>query len=92
MTVILSCSSLLEYVNAAQKTMGTHWPVVVVDRSHHVEPAEMKQVIKETIDGILGGSIPADADSPAKTASGRWDDQFLVAEPGHVIRHSDFFD
>ena len=47
MTVILCCSSLLEYVNAAQKAMGTHWPVVVVDRSHHVEPAEMKQVIKE---------------------------------------------
>ncbi len=73
MTVILSCSSLSEYVNAAQKTMGTHWPVVVVDRSHHVEPAEMKQVIKETIDGILGGSIPVDADSPAKTASGKPD-------------------
>ena len=29
--------------------MGTSWPVVVVDRSHHVEPAEMKQVVSEAI-------------------------------------------
>ena len=65
MTVILSCSSLLEYVNAAQKAMGTHWPVVVVDRSHHAEPAEMKQVVKETIEGILSGRIPVDPDSSA---------------------------
>ena len=79
MTVILCCSSLLEYVNAAQKAMGTHWPVVVVDRSHHVEPAEMKQVIKETIDGILSGRIPvgtdapAEADGTAEAASGKPD-------------------
>lgn len=26
-----------------------------------------------------------------KLVSGRWDEQFLVAEPGHVIRHGDFF-
>lgn len=73
MTVILSCSSLIEYVNAAQKTMGTHWPVVVVDRSHHAEPAEMKQVVKETIEKILSGCIPADPDSPQETPSGRPD-------------------
>ncbi|MBQ2312035.1 MAG: DUF1638 domain-containing protein, partial [Firmicutes bacterium] len=56
---------MLEYVNAAQKAMGTHWPVVVVDRSHHAEPAEMKQVVKETIEGILSGRIPVDPDSSA---------------------------
>ncbi|MBR3302074.1 MAG: DUF1638 domain-containing protein, partial [Firmicutes bacterium] len=56
---------MLEYVNAAQKAMGTHWPVVVVDRSHHAEPAEMKQVVKETIEGILSGRIPLDPDSSA---------------------------
>lgn len=26
-----------------------------------------------------------------KLVSGQWDEQFLVAEPGHLIRHSDFF-
>lgn len=26
-----------------------------------------------------------------KLVSGRWDGQFLVAEPGHLIRHGDFF-
>ena len=65
MTVILSCSSLIEYINAAQQAMGTDWPVVVVDRSHHAEPAEMKQVVKETIEGILSGRIPLEPDSSA---------------------------
>lgn len=27
-----------------------------------------------------------------KLVSGRWDDQFLVAQPGHLIRHGDFFE
>ena len=26
-----------------------------------------------------------------KLVSGRWDDQFLIAEPRHLIRHADFF-
>ena len=26
-----------------------------------------------------------------KLVSGNWDEQFLVAEPGHLIRHADFF-
>ena len=65
MTLILSCSSLIEYVNAAQKAMETDLPVVVVDRSHHAEPAEMKQVVKETIEGVLSGCIPVGPDSSA---------------------------
>ena len=27
-----------------------------------------------------------------KLVSGRWDDQFLVAEPGTLIRHGNFFE
>jgi len=27
-----------------------------------------------------------------KLLTGRWDKQFLVAEPGHRIRHADFFE
>ena len=45
MNMILTCSSLKDHIDAAQQAMGTSWPVTVVDRSHHVEPAEMKQVI-----------------------------------------------
>jgi hypothetical protein len=26
-----------------------------------------------------------------KLVSGRWDEQFIVAEPGHKIKHGDFF-
>jgi len=26
-----------------------------------------------------------------KLVSGRWDEQFLIAEPGHIIKHGDFF-
>lgn len=52
-TYILSCSSLKEYVEAAQDAMGTSHPVVYVDRSHHVEPSEMKEVIRAAIEEIL---------------------------------------
>ena len=53
MNVILTCSSLKDHIDAAQAAMGTSWPVVVVDRSHHVEPAEMKQVVSEAIARIM---------------------------------------
>lgn len=48
-TVVLACSSLEEYVQAAQRKQGTSYPVVYVDRKYHAEPKQMKQVIEETI-------------------------------------------
>ncbi len=27
-----------------------------------------------------------------KLVGGRWDEQFLIAEPGHLMRHGDFFE
>lgn len=48
-TVILACSSLKEYVQAAQETQGTSYPVVYADKKYHAEPGRMKQVLEETI-------------------------------------------
>ena len=86
MTVILSCSSLKEYVDAAQKAMGTDWPVVVVDRSHHAEPDEMKQVVKETIEEIIRkhGLIHYHEQNPDQPAESRveW---IMIARSEDVI-------
>jgi len=46
-------------VDAAQEAMGTSWPVVVVDRSHHVEPQEMKEELKKAVDELLE-EVPAE--------------------------------
>ena len=39
---ILSCTSLLDFVAAAQSSQGTDHPVFTLDRAMHVEPEEMK--------------------------------------------------
>ena len=44
-TVILTCSSLERYVKRAQEKMHTNYPIIVIDRIYHVEPATMKTVI-----------------------------------------------
>ncbi|MBQ6671046.1 MAG: DUF1638 domain-containing protein [Firmicutes bacterium] len=53
MTVILTCSSLKDHVDAAQKAMGTDLPVVVLDRSDHVEPARMQASVLRAMDGLV---------------------------------------
>ena len=57
-TIILSCTSLLEFVEAAQKSQGTSYPVISVDRSFHTEPENMKAHIA----GILKG-LPEEVDT-----------------------------
>ncbi len=59
-TIILSCSSLEAYVDAAQKKQNTSHPVVYLDRKYHMEPQVMKEkIIKtdrdlpETVDTVL---------------------------------------
>ena len=59
-TIILACSSLTEYVEAAQKKTGTNLPVVYLNRIYHRDPAEMQEHIKtelarmpEGIDTVL---------------------------------------
>lgn len=59
-TVILSCSSLQAYVEAAQAKQGTDYPVIYIDRKYHVDPKAMKEKIieeearmPETVDTVL---------------------------------------
>ena len=67
--IILACSSLKEYVDAAQNKMNTSWPVILVDRALHVEPADMKAAIAEKISQLFSGPDAPDAseapDAPA---------------------------
>ncbi len=56
--VILSCSTLSDYVKAAQEVCGTDFPVLLLDRRYHVEPAQMREHIIEALD-----SLPAEVDT-----------------------------
>lgn len=57
-TVILSCTTLLEYVRQAQRTCNTDFPVIELERQYHVEPAKMKEHILQTL-----SSLPSDVDT-----------------------------
>ncbi|MCQ2553375.1 MAG: DUF1638 domain-containing protein [Clostridia bacterium] len=57
-TVIIACSSLEAYLKIAQEKEGTNYPVVLIDRSHHVEPKRMKQIIADE-----EKKLPADVDT-----------------------------
>ncbi len=54
-TCILSCTSLLDFVKAAQASQGTDHPIFTVDRSYHVEPEQMKAQVLKTIDALPAG-------------------------------------
>ena len=49
MPVILTCSSLADYIDQAQENMGTALPVVHLDKRYHVEPKDMREQILEAI-------------------------------------------
>lgn len=51
-TVIVACSSLLDYVDAAQRAQGTQYPVVSIDKGYHNEPERMKQALLGTINAL----------------------------------------
>ena len=57
-TIILSCTTLLDYVQQAQLTCGTAFPVVELNRQYHVEPSRMREHILETL-----SKLPSDADT-----------------------------
>lgn len=52
MSVILSCSSLADYVRQAQENMGTNFPVALLDKRYHVEPKDMREQILSAIDEL----------------------------------------
>lgn len=56
--VILSCSSLEGYVEAAQKKQRTAYPVILLDRKLHVEPRDMRERILEEL-----GRLPETVDT-----------------------------
>ena len=52
--VILACSSMARQVAAAQKKMGTDYPVRCVDRRYHAEPKEMRLQLIAALGGLAG--------------------------------------
>ena len=52
--VILACSSMARQVAAAQRKMGTNYPVRCVDRRYHAEPKEMRLKLIEALGGLAG--------------------------------------
>ena len=49
-TVILACSSLTEYVEAAQERARTAFPVIYLNRLYHRDPKEMQQHILQALE------------------------------------------
>lgn len=56
--IILSCSSLKDYVEAAQKKENTNIPVRYLDRKYHMEPKQMREKIIEA-----ERNLPEDVDT-----------------------------
>ena len=50
--VILTCSSLEEYVVQAQNNMGTAFPVIALDKRYHMEPKDMREQILSAIEEL----------------------------------------
>ena len=51
-TVILSCTTLLKYVQQAQKTCNTDFPIIELNRQYHIEPSKMKNHILQTLSSL----------------------------------------
>lgn len=47
--VILACSSLTDYIEAAQQKVGSSFPVTYLSRVYHRDPKEMRQHILEAL-------------------------------------------
>ncbi len=55
-TVILSCSSLKDYVEEAQRKAGTDIPVIYVSKLYHRDPNEMREHILEKLSKLPEGT------------------------------------
>ena len=51
-TVILSCTSLKDYVELTQKKLNTDYPVIYLSRLYHRDPAEMREHVIGALEGI----------------------------------------
>lgn len=54
--VVISCSNLRRYVDAAQEAAGTHWPVIELDRALHSEPPKMREKLAEALSSLPPGA------------------------------------
>lgn len=50
--VVLGCSSLEMYIDAAQAAAGTRWPVTLIDRSYHSDPAAMRLQLLNALNAL----------------------------------------
>ena len=48
-TVIISCSSLKDYIEHAQRKVGTRYPVIYLNRLYHRDPTEMRAHILQAL-------------------------------------------
>ncbi|MBQ4467273.1 MAG: DUF1638 domain-containing protein [Firmicutes bacterium] len=55
-TVILACTSLKDYVDEAQKRLGTNIKAIYVSRLYHRDPKEMREHILEKLDNLPEGT------------------------------------
>ena len=51
-TVILSCTSLKDYVELTQKKLNTDYPVIYLSRIYHRDPAEMRENVIRALEGL----------------------------------------
>ena len=51
-TVILSCTSLKDYVELAQKKLNTDYPVIYVSRLYHRDPSEMREHVTSALERL----------------------------------------
>ena len=51
-TVLLACSALEAYIDAAQARVETAYPVVYVDKTHHEQPKEMRLRLMKALGAI----------------------------------------
>lgn len=90
-TLIFCCTGLRPALKAAQEAMQTEYPVYDLDRIHHVEPLEMRDVIIESLkevppevdtllvaQGFCGGSWEG-VQVPCRTVIPRVDDCITIA-------------
>lgn len=50
--IILACSSLADYVRAAQKKLGTNYPEIYLDKRLHADPKKMRDSILEKLNDV----------------------------------------
>ena len=51
-TVILTCTSLKDYVELTQKKLNTDFPVIYLSRLYHRDPAEMREHVISALEGL----------------------------------------